>query len=61
MKRVIALVFVVTVLLSTVFASTAGAVPGANNGKGPGNGNCTRGSASSPGLSFGANEKICDS
>jgi hypothetical protein len=33
MKRVIALVFVVAVLVSTVFASAAAAVPG--NGNGP--------------------------
>jgi len=56
MKRVIALVFVVAVLLSTVFASAAGAAPSPpSNGLGagqlgPGNGHCTAGSLASNGL-----------
>ena len=53
MKRTIALVFVIALLVPAVFAATAGA----NNGKGPGNGRCTSGSLMSPGLSLGANEK----
>jgi hypothetical protein len=56
MKRVIALVFVVAVVVSAVFVPVALA----NKGKGPGNGHCTAGSAMSPGLSFGADQKICD-
>jgi len=56
MKRVIALVFVVAVLLSTVFAPAAGAAPGTGQGKGPnaaGKAVCTDGSADSPGISWG--------
>jgi hypothetical protein len=55
MKRMIALVFVVAVLLSTVFASAAGADPSPpSNGQGggqlgPGNGHCTAGSLASNG------------
>jgi len=62
MKRVIALVFVVAVLLSTVFASAAGATPGGSNGQGngqlgPGNGTPTAGSCLNSGNSFGADLK----
>jgi hypothetical protein len=70
MKRLIALLFIVAVLLSTVFASTAGAVPGNGNGpKGtPQSGGshglgpfCNPGNPNrpiSPGLMLGA--PICD-
>jgi len=64
MKRMIALVFVVAVLLSTVFASAAGADPSPpSNGQGggqlgPGHGQCTDGSAASNGL--GSQFKLCD-
>ena len=60
MKRVIALVFVVAVLLSTVFASAAGADPSPpSNGQGggqlgPGHGVCTTGAASDNGLGGGS-------
>jgi hypothetical protein len=63
MKRIVALVFVVAVLVSAVFASAAGAVPSPpSNGQGggqlgPGNGKCTAGSLASPGTSWGANWK----
>ena len=52
MKRVIALVFVVAVVVSAVFAPVAGAAPGNGGGKGPDNGKarCTAGSLASPGL-----------
>ena len=63
MKRVIALVFVVAVVLSTVFVAPAGADPSPpSNGQGggqlgPGHGKCTDGSAASSGL--GNKFKIC--
>ena len=62
MKRLIALVSVIAVLVSAVFASVAGADPGNSQGKGngqlgPGNGNCTAGSQASPGNSYGADFK----
>jgi hypothetical protein len=62
MKRAIALVFVVAVLLSTVFASAAGATPGGSNGQGggqlgPGNGQPTVGSCFNDGNAFGAELK----
>lgn len=63
MKRMIALISVVAVLLSSVFASAAGADPnppsnGQGNGQlGPGHGMCTDGSAASNGL--GNKFKLC--
>ena len=62
MKRVIALVFVVAVLLPTVFAPAAGATPGDSNGQGggqlgPGNGQPTLGSCFNAGNAFGAELK----
>jgi hypothetical protein len=60
MKRVIALVFVVAVVVSAVFAPVAGAVPGNGQG-GPENGmgRCTAGSLASPGLSWGVDLGKC--
>jgi hypothetical protein len=61
MKRAIAVVFVVAILLSTVFVSAAGAVPGHGGGNGPDNGKarCTAGSLASPGHSYGVDMGKC--
>jgi hypothetical protein len=62
MKRIIALMFVVAVLVSAAFAPAAGADPGTSMGGGkgqlgPGNGKPTEGSCSNNGLSLGADFK----
>jgi hypothetical protein len=59
MKRIVALVFVVAVLMSTVFVAPVAATPGDSQGQGngqlgPGNGTRTDGSCFNPGERVGA-------